>query len=168
MPKTIRELAEELQISKQTIQKTIEKMNEAQKPNKKGNRYVLTDTDQRNIKIILGLESNKSDKEIDILNKKTKYRSNKSDNSSIKSNKTDKSEYVYTLENQLLSKDKQIEKLQKLIDQQQILTLQANKKIEHLETKLEKEDEPTDQKKAKKEPFETTTRKGFWQRFFSK
>jgi len=36
---------------------------------------------------------------------------------------------------QNIIKDQQIEKLQKLLDQQQILTLQANKKIEELELK---------------------------------
>lgn len=38
-------------------------------------------------------------------------------------------------------KDKQIEKLQSLLDQQQILTLQANKKIETLEYNSEKKEE---------------------------
>lgn len=67
-------------------------------------------------------------------------------------------ELFLTLKNELTEKNKQIEKLQKnieqqniLIDQQQKLTLQANQKIESLETKLEIP-EPKDQKKMDQFP----------------
>lgn len=80
-------------------------------------------------------------------------------------------ELFLTLKNELAEKNKQIEKLQKnieqqniLIDQQQKLTLQANQKIESLEANLKileskdqkketvtsKKDEPITNKKSKK------------------
>lgn len=45
-------------------------------------------------------------------------------------------EYINTLKEQLNKKDIQLEKAQKLLDQQQQLHLQANQRIEHLEKQL--------------------------------
>ena len=57
-------------------------------------------------------------------------------------------------EEQLKVKDNQIEALQKLLDQQQVLTLQANQKIEQLEMNQAESEE--------KEKL------SFWQRLFGK
>lgn len=46
------------------------------------------------------------------------------------------SKVVYTLSEQLSEKDKQIEQLHQLLDQQQQLTLQANRQIESLQTSV--------------------------------
>lgn len=79
--------------------------------------------------------------------------------------------------NELLSeKDKQIEKLQdsqkmfqKLLDQQQILTLQANKKIEQLEIQLSTEEIPPDHPSKKSNADVAPEKsKGFFSRLFTK
>ena len=84
------------------------------------------------------------------------------------------SELVSVLKDRILvsdeqnkSKDKQIERLQKLLDQQQILTLQANKKIEQLETELEKEDKTERSKETSDETKTANEKKSFWKKLFS-
>ena len=64
------------------------------------------------------------------------------------------------LNEQLKAKDKQIENLQKLLDQEQQLNAMNQQKILALETKLE---EPTESVEPDEEPP-----KGFWTRFFKK
>lgn len=64
------------------------------------------------------------------------------------------------LNEQLKAKDKQIENLQKLLDQEQQLNAMNQQKILALETKLE---EPTEPVEPDEEPP-----KGFWTRFFKK
>lgn len=65
------------------------------------------------------------------------------------------------LNEQLKAKDKQIENLQKLLDQEQQLNAMNHEKILLLESKLEEPNE-TDPKESDKMP------KGFWSRFFKK
>lgn len=151
--KTIKQLADELGVSKQTIQKIIEKMQ--QKPHKLGNRYLLSVLNQKYIKEKLGfkvddslnISDNKSDK-TNISNGNV----DNSDNGTDKLNNSDNNEYLNVVLDQLKIKDNQIEKLQKLLDQQQILTLQANKKIEELELKNDdKENLQTEEKENKQE-----------------
>lgn len=60
---------------------------------------------------------------------------------------------------QIKQKDKQIDKLQSLLDQQQILTLQANKKIEQLEYQSEEKEEPISQ-------TETLEKKSWFSKLF--
>lgn len=64
------------------------------------------------------------------------------------------------LNEQLKTKDKQIENLQKLLDQEQHLNAMNHEKILLLESKLE---EPTEPVEPDEEPP-----KGFWTRFFKK
>ena len=65
------------------------------------------------------------------------------------------------LNEQLKAKDKQIENLQKLLDQEQHLNAMNQQKILALETKLEEPNE-VDPKESDEPP------KGFWTRFFKK
>ena len=65
------------------------------------------------------------------------------------------------LNEQLKTKDKQIENLQKLLDQEQQLNAMNQQKILALETKLEEPNE-TDPEESDEIP------KGFWTRFFKK
>jgi len=60
MPKTIRELADELGVSKQRIQQIIAKLSPSKTPNKEGNRYVLNVQDVKNIKDLMGFDNDKS------------------------------------------------------------------------------------------------------------
>lgn len=129
--KTIKELADELNVSKQTV--------------------------QYHVKFLPTKYLSKNDKKIITINKtgqsyikgKIKKRVGKNNEQ-----KTNKKTTNYTAKNdqlfkqQLEIKDNQIEELQKLLhsqqkllDQQQILTLQANKKIETLEYNSEKKEE---------------------------
>lgn len=63
---------------------------------------------------------------------------------------------IEILERQLAKKDEQIEQMQKLLDQQQQLTLQTNQQIQHLQL---------EEKKA--EDFqEKENKKGFFSRWF--
>ena len=69
---------------------------------------------------------------------------------------------IEILEGQLAKKDEQIEKMQKLLDQQQQLTLQTNQQIQHLQLEETKETE------KKLEAFEEKeANKGFFRRWFS-
>ena len=60
MPKNIRELADELGVSKQRIQQIIAKLSPSKTPNKEGNRYVLIVQDVKNIKDLMGFDNDKS------------------------------------------------------------------------------------------------------------
>ncbi|WP_265460451.1 DUF536 domain-containing protein [Enterococcus sp. HY326] len=128
--KTIKELADEIDYSKQAIQKIIEGLSVSERPNKRGNKYILFEDDQVRIKRILGIDN--SDNDLNILDIE-------SDNSNIKTNKldnSDKDRYIKFLESENDNKILRIEKLEKLVDQQQQLTLQANKQIEQLQSQL--------------------------------
>lgn len=71
------------------------------------------------------------------------------------------SRMIEILEGQLAKKDEQIEQMQKLLDQQQQLTLQTNQQIQYLQLEENKETE----KKA--EAFEEKeAKKGFFSRWF--
>ena len=126
--KTIKELADELHVSKQRIQQVIDKLPTIKKPKKTGNKFLLNPLIQKEIKKR-------------ILKKTTTEKQQVGDNYST----TNDNNYFKTLESQLNQKDKQIDKLQSLLDQQQILTLQANKKIEQLEYQSEEKEESVSQ-----------------------
>ena len=80
-----------------------------------------------------------------------------SDSSDIKTDIT----MIEILEEQLVKKDEQIEKMQTLLDQQQQLTLQTNQQIQHLQLEETKETE------KKLEAFEEKeAKKGFFSRWF--
>lgn len=113
--KTVKELAEKYSTSKQTIMYYVNKF-DGKKPTKDNNGKLLINKEL--------------EKYIEI-NMSTKNRQ-KTDKEST--NKNDGSFYLIE---QLKEKDKQIEHLQKLLENQQILTLQANQKIELLENTQE-------------------------------
>lgn len=116
---TIKELADELNVSKTAINKKIDETFKKKYVTKNGNRFVID---------VFGQEVIKS------MFKETNT------NQERKPNQEPVFDLVCILkenlertEEQLKAKDNQIEALQKLLDQQQVLTLQANKKIEQLE-----------------------------------
>jgi len=149
MKKTIKELADELGVSKQAIQKRINNLPTKQQPTKVGGKFVLDETVSDLIRSYYTENEEKH-----YLN--DNYGTNVVDNllsDVVDSLKADKVELFGAMK----AKDIQIEKLQKLLDQQQVLTLQANKKIAELETTLEnpqqvKNDE-TEEQAPKKENF---------------
>jgi len=128
--KTIKELAEEIGVSKTAISK---KVTEKQKKTwfaKIGNQFVINEEGQKAIKSMFGpVENNQSQTE-----SQTSLRNN--------ANQVGDSDFY---QKQLLAKDNQIDMLQKLLkdqqnllDQQQRLTLQTNKQIEQLQLEYSK------------------------------
>ena len=84
------------------------------------------------------------------------------DSTSDSCNSKSDSKMIEILEGQLAKKDEQIEQMQKLLDQQQQLTLQTNQQIQHLQLEETKETE------KKLEAFEEKeAKKGFFSRWFN-
>lgn len=124
---TIKELADELNVSKTAINKKIDETFKEKYVTKNGNRFVIDVSGQKVIKSMF--------KEVNA-------------NQERKPNQEPVFDLVCVLkenlertEEQLKVKDNQIEALQKLLDQQQVLTLQANQKIEQLEMNLAESEE---------------------------
>ena len=85
----------------------------------------------------------------------------KDDSTSDSSDSKSDIKMIEILEGQLAKKDEQIEQMQKLLDQQQQLTLQTNQQIQHLQL------EETKGTKKKLEAFEEKeAKKGFLSRWF--
>ncbi|WP_367366148.1 MarR family transcriptional regulator [Pediococcus parvulus] len=148
MPKTIRELADELGVSKQRIQQIIAKLSASKTPNKEGNRYVLNAQDVKNIKDLMGFDNDKS-------------------STSESTNRLVDYDVYLDVIDSMKEKDEQIKILlevqkqtQNLLDQQQRLALQDKKFLE--EYKAEIKDlkalnmPPQDIKKENSSPKETT------------
>lgn len=96
-----------------------------------------------------------------IFDSKDDSTSDSSDSISDSSDSISDSRMIEILEGQLAKKDEQIEQMQKLLDQQQQLTLQTNQQIQYLQLEENKETE----KKA--EAFEEKeAKKGFFSRWF--
>ncbi|MEE6682154.1 helix-turn-helix domain-containing protein [Pediococcus pentosaceus] len=124
MPKTIRELADELGVSKQRIQQIIAKLSPSKTPNKEGNRYVLNAQDVKNIKSLMGFENNKS-------------------STSESTNRLVDYDVYLDVIDSIKEKDEQIKSLlevqkqtQNLLDQQQRLALQDKKLLEEYKTEI--------------------------------
>ena len=122
--KTIRELAEELGVSKQRIQQIITNLSTSKMPKKEGNRYVLNSRDVHNIKVSMGMESdNKSTIE-------------------TTSRVVDYDVYLDVMD-VIKEKDNQIKNLlevqkqtQNLLDQQQRLALQDKKLLDEYKSEI--------------------------------
>jgi len=156
--KTIKQLADDLGVSKQTVQYHYKSLpTKGSKTNDKG-VIVLNSFG------IKWLSDKIKKKTVSFVDKETAEESTKNISS-----------YESVFMNQLKEKDKQImklienqEKLQKLLDQQQILTLQANKKIEELELKNDEQTEKEEESVSSQnhEVNEAQTKKSFWSKFF--
>lgn len=148
MKKTIKELADELGVSKQTVQYHFKSLPTSTYIKNDKGVYILKDEAVSILKSkILVSEPKENDKE-----------------------STKETDELYSvLVKQLSEKDLQIEsllsgqkQLQKLLDQQQVLTLQANKKIAELETSLSNPDETGEQTEVES----NTGKKSFWSKLF--
>lgn len=166
--KTIKQLADELGVSKQAIRKHIDKLPPTLLVTKKGTTIFLSSEVVTYIRGQVKSKNSTLDKKV-TSNVDSNFEEVTSNNREVTGN------YERGFfEKQLVAKDKQIEEkdnqikaLHKLLDQQQILTLQANKKIEELELRndeTEHGEEPEEEieKKAQKE------KKSFFQRLFGK
>jgi len=157
MQKTIKELADELGVSKQTVQYHFKSLPTS--------TYI------------------KNDKGVYLLKEEAiMFLKGKIGNSSYTENdkeSTKETDGLYSvLFEQLKEKDNQIEsllsgqkQLQKLLDQQQVLTLQANKKIAELELTVNEEEEKKGEKETPEEVKQETNEgkpKSFFSRLFGR
>lgn len=134
--KTIKELAEELGVSKTAINKKVSDENRKLWFSKIGNKFVINETGQKAIKSMFFNENENSSQQL--VGEKTKTENHKN------ANQVPELEVLSLLEQQLnqkdmqlQEKDEQIKQMQKLLDQQQQLTLQANQQIEKLQEQLQ-------------------------------
>jgi len=162
MSKTVKELADELGVTRQYIQKIISELPATKKPIKQQHRYIIDDQAESLIKAKF---NNNSD------NKETNKATKETNKVVNVNNRT-----IKALIDQLNSKDNEISRLHdsmdqltKLLDQSQRLQLMAENKIEKLEqpkatnTTPRKEPKKQDQPESVKE--EPKKKKGFWSRF---
>lgn len=134
--KTIKELAEELGVSKTTINKKVSNENRKLWFAKIGNKFVINEVGQTAIKSMF-LAENENLKRKPV-GEKSKTKNHKN------ANQVSDFELLSFLKKQLdqkdiqlQEKDTQIKQMQKLLDQQQQLTLQANQQIEKLQDQLQ-------------------------------
>ena len=134
--KTIKELAEELGVSKTAINKKVSDENRKLWFSKIGNKFVINETGQKAIKSMFFNENENSNQQLVVEKTKTENHKN--------ANQVPQLEVLSLLEQQLnqkdmqlQEKDEQIKQMQKLLDQQQQLTLQANQQIEKLQEQLQ-------------------------------
>ena len=130
--KTIKELAEELGVSKTAINKKVSDENRKLWFSKIGNKFVINETGQKAIKSMFFNENENSNQQL--VGEKTKTETHKN------ANQVPELEVLSLLEQQLnqkdmqlQEKDEQIKQMQKLLDHQQQLTLQANQQIDKLQ-----------------------------------
>lgn len=160
--KTIRELADELGVSKQRIQQIIAKLSPSKTPNKDGNRYVLNARDVKNIKESMGFENDQSP-------------------TSESTNRLVDYDVYLDVINSIKEKDEQIKSLldvqkqtQNLLDQQQRLALQDKKLLEEYKAEIKdlkalampsREDEKDVSPQSETEPAEAQTKPKKWWHF---
>ena len=160
--KTIRELADELGVSKQRIHQIIAKLSPSKTPNKDGNRYVLNARDVKNIKESMGFENDQSP------------------TSESTKRLVDYDVYLDVI-NSIKEKDEQIKSLldvqkqtQNLLDQQQRLALQDKKLLEEYKAEIKdlkalampsREDEKDASPQSETEPAEAQAKPKKWWQF---
>jgi len=180
---TIKELADELGVSKQAIRKHLEKLPPTLSVTKKSNTIYLN-ADVSNFvrkkvtRVTSKVTSNSSNLDSNQTREDNRENNPKSDRKTINNYEVEKilNEQLKIKDKQLAEKDKQIQTMQKLLDQQQQLSLQTNKHIEQLQLQLSNET-TEDSIRSTSNPlfndnFEDITddfeKKGFLSRLFKK
>ena len=125
--KSIKQIAEEIGVSKTAVNKKIDQLKIRNRLSKIGNKWLIDETIENTIKNAF------------------------IDNTKTETNSETVSDIVSVLKEQLLIKDKQIEQLQTLLDQEQKLRMVTEQKLLAME-----------ETEAPAEP-----KKGFWARLFS-
>lgn len=147
MSKSIKEIADELGVTKQAIRKEIANLEIANQLKKHGNQFAIDEAQETLIKSAF-------------LKKKTQTKKRKPIANQSQTKRKPNDTMLTLLQNELEVKNKQIERLQseleqsqKLVDQQQQLTAQMRQEMKLLEHKTEEQ--------TKEQP------KNFWQRIFN-
>ena len=170
---TIKELAELFEISRQAISKHVNKLDSSLlAKNERGYKVVLRSG-------VLQLARNLDN--FTLLNKlqdKELYSSTNTYNDSSNSHNFSLLDQLldenHFLREQLLLKEQNTQHMQKLLDQQQQLTLQANQQIEQLQHQVQRLQDPSDDSpsEAKEDPQETPVtphlKPGFLASFFGR
>lgn len=166
MTKTVKELADELGVSRQYVQKIISKLPATKKPKKVQHSYKIDNQIESYIKDIMGKTDNL---------KATYDNSNDNLDSNGKESKYEKAllSEIESLRGQIKQKDLHLDNMQKLLDQSQQLQLMAENKIKQLENKMTDEqikNESTEEseKSIDVDPSTTKSERGFWSRLFNK
>lgn len=137
---TIKELADELGVSKQAIRKHLEKLPPTLTVTKKGNAiYLDTDVSRFVRSKVTRVTDNVTGKVTsNQFNEKGTKKNLKREENPTNIYEVEKilNEQLKIKDKQLSEKDKQIQTMQKLLDQQQQLSLQTNKQIEKLQLQL--------------------------------
>lgn len=148
--KTIKELADELGVSKSYIDKIIRTLKLHTKLDKVGNKYVISKKHEKLIRSRISADNQETE-------------------SHTKSPTKTHTEVDF-LRDQLRAKNQEMATMQKLLDQQQQLTLQSNKQIELLQKKLTRLEEPaqemSDGSAEEKSSLSSDEHRSFWRRLF--
>jgi len=136
--KTIKELSEEIGVSKVAVQKKIERLNIKNKMVRDGNRWLVPDELEKSIKLAFN-----------------KYDTDNQTGNNRQENENITQTLVSMLQKELEEKNKQIEKLQTIINQEQQLRMVTEQKLLALEDKTKEEENANQEKKV-----------GFWGRLF--
>ena len=134
--KTIKELAEELGVSKTAINKKVSDENRKLWFAKIGNKFVINEVGQKAIKSMFLAENENLNRQPVCEKTKTENHKNANQVSDLELLPFLKKQ-LDQKDIQLQEKDTQIKQIQKLLDQQQQLTLQANQQIEKLQEQLQ-------------------------------
>ena len=140
--KTIKELADELSVTKQNIQYHYQRLpKELQIKSSNGSNLINSKAEKIILgKVESGSKSNTKDQQI---SSKENFEDEKLDNpfinrliKEVEYLKIDKDKIISTKDQQISSKDQQIEKLTNLLDQQQRLALQDKKLLEEYKSEI--------------------------------
>ncbi|MDV3526228.1 DUF536 domain-containing protein [Lactiplantibacillus plantarum] len=131
MPKTIRELADELKVSKQTIQYHYQRLPTKNRQKNSQGTNMISPTAERIIRDKVAKPLVAKDQQIGS-NKATK--TSKENNELIATLRKEVADLKSQRDKQLATKDRQIETLTKLLDQSQQLQLMAENKAEEFKT----------------------------------
>ncbi|EMF0144901.1 DUF536 domain-containing protein [Enterococcus hirae] len=161
--KTIKELAEELGVSKTAISKKVSDENRKLWFVKIGNKFLINEVGQKAIKSMFISENANLNQQPVVEKSQT-------------ANQVPELELLSFLKKQLnqkdiqlQEKDEQLKQMQKLLDQQQQLTLQVNKQIESLQEQLQltfEEETPDFERNTSSEPIGPVDRSKKWWQFW--
>lgn len=135
---TLKQLADKLDVSKSYIDKTIRTLGMHTELKKDGNRYVVTPSQQRNIELFLD-------------NKKSHTETHTQSNTSVHTSERSEVEF---LRSQLVERNKEIENLHKILDQQQQLQLKTQNLLEEQKLLVSTDKESIVETKGFKESIE--------------
>lgn len=163
MSKTVKELADELGVSRQRVQQIISKQVASKRPKKVAGQYLISPADESFIeKKIAGTHHAKVQANSKQLSDKLQ--------ASLQEEVATLKEQIHTKDRQIQAKDNQLEKMQKLLDQSQQLQLMAENKLKKLEAPHNEPESDQAHKRApeKSEVAENSPERSssFWSRLF--